>query len=151
MTSRAKADPQSCGPEPHGQRRPRLGLGKVMEQYQHRLERTQIEICVLLLILLFGGLLRGRFETRMSGAQLIERRLSFFQIERIEASGEPAVGQSKQIGCLNLLSLIASRHAHHWAQFSRLCQLPAQGRAWRGTIYYIHLGSRRFRDLPRRR
>ena len=54
--------------------------------------------------------LRGRFETRMSRAQLIEQRLSFFQIERIEATGEPAVGQSKQIGCLILLSLIASAY-----------------------------------------
>lgn len=68
--------------------------------------------------------LRGRFETRMSGAQLIEQRLSFFQIERIEASGEPAVDQSEQIACLILLTLVASRHAHHWAQFSRLCLLP---------------------------
>ena len=34
-----------------------LGLGLAMEQYRRRLERTQIKICVLLLVLLFGGLL----------------------------------------------------------------------------------------------
>ena len=73
--------------------------------------------------------LRGRFGTRMSGAQLIEQRLSFFQIERIEASGEPAVDQSERSRASSCLPwsrramLIIGRSSQDFA----CC--PAQGRA----------------------
>jgi hypothetical protein len=50
--------------------------------------------------------------------QLLQQRLSLFQIERVEAFGKPAVHRSKQIAILIPLALIAPepRHARRRAE-----------------------------------
>ena len=66
-----------------------------------------------------------RRDERSQVGQLVEQRLSLFQIERVEAFGEPAVDRSEQIAGLLPLALIAPepRHAHCRAQFPGLCLL----------------------------
>ena len=55
----------------------------------------------------------------ISNDQLLEQRLSLFQIARVEPFGEPAVDGSKQIASLIPLALIAPepRHARCGAEF----------------------------------
>ena len=45
----------------------------------------------------------------LSSGQLVEQRLRLFQIERVEAFGEPAVDRSEEIARLIPLALIATR------------------------------------------
>jgi hypothetical protein len=49
--------------------------------------------------------------------QIVEQGLSLFQIERVEAFGEPTVDRSEQITSLISLAVIAlePRHAHRGA------------------------------------
>ena len=47
----------------------------------------------------------GRFRNRLSGVQLVEQSLGVFQIERVEAFGEPAVDWSEQFASLLPLAL----------------------------------------------
>jgi tetratricopeptide (TPR) repeat protein len=61
-----------------------------------------------------------------SSSKLVKQRLGLFQIERVEALGEPAVDRSEQIVGLIPLALMAPepRHAHRRAQFPELRALP---------------------------
>src|SRR4029077_21024970 len=54
-----------------------------------------------------------------SGIQLIEQRLRFLQIERIEALGEPAVDRRDKITSLIPFALVTPqpRHAHRRTEF----------------------------------
>src|SRR5271156_2280337 len=62
--------------------------------------------------------------------QIVERLLSLFQIERVEAFGEPAVHRSEQVAGRIPLALIAPepRHTHRRAQFPRLGLLLSRDR-----------------------
>ena len=57
--------------------------------------------------------------------KFIEQLLGLFQIERVEALGEPAVDRSEKLAGLIPLALIAPepRHAHRSAQFPGFCLL----------------------------
>jgi hypothetical protein len=59
----------------------------------------------------------GQFRDCGSGIQLIEQRLRFLQIERVEAFGKPAEDRSEKLASLIPLTLIAPepRHAHRCA------------------------------------
>jgi hypothetical protein len=63
-----------------------------------------------------------------SSRQLLQQRLRLFQIERIEALGEPAVDRSEQLAGLIPLALIApeSGKAGSGAQFGVFCTLPSR-------------------------
>ena len=62
-------------------------------------------------------------ERPVSRLQLFEQRLGLFQIERIEAFGEPAVDWSEKIAGFIALALVAPepRHAHRRAWIGRPC------------------------------
>jgi hypothetical protein len=45
------------------------------------------------------------FQKSLSGAQLVQQRLSLFQIERIEAIGETAIDRGEQIAGVITLAL----------------------------------------------
>ena len=64
----------------------------------------------------------------MSGVLLIEQRLRFLQIERVEAFGEPAIDRSEKRAGRIPFALIAPqpRDANRRAQFPRLCLLLRQ-------------------------
>jgi hypothetical protein len=47
-----------------------------------------------------------------SGVQLVEQRLSLFQIERVEAFGEPAENRSEKLAGVIPLALIAPKPRH---------------------------------------
>ena len=68
--------------------------------------------------------------TKRSWCQLVQQRLSLFQIKRVEALGEPAVDRSEQIAGLIPLALIAlePRHAHCCAQLPGLGLLLTRAR-----------------------
>jgi hypothetical protein len=53
--------------------------------------------------------------------QFVEQRLGLFQIEHVEAFGEPVVDRSEKLASITPLSLIASesRYAHSGAEFPR--------------------------------
>ena len=59
--------------------------------------------------------------------QLVEQRLSLFQIERVEPFCEPAIDRSEEIASLIPLTLVAPepRHAHRRTEFPGLCLLRA--------------------------
>jgi hypothetical protein len=61
----------------------------------------------------------------LSGVQLVEQGLGLFQIERVEAFGEPAIDRSEKIAGVIPLGLIAPqpRHAHRRALSMRLISL----------------------------
>jgi hypothetical protein len=65
-------------------------------------------------------------ENQLSGGHLIEQRLGLFQIERVEALGEPAIDRSEKIVGLVPLPLIApqSSKARRRAQLPRFCLAP---------------------------
>jgi hypothetical protein len=80
---------------------------------------------------------------QLSCGQLIEQRLSLFQIERIEAFGEPAVDWREKITRLIPLALIAPepRHAYRCPEFKALRflllrngQSPAEGSLRRSLV-----------------
>jgi hypothetical protein len=54
------------------------------------------------------------FRNWLSGVQLIKQRLRLFQVERVEAFGEPAVDRREKIASFLPFALIAPepRHAH---------------------------------------
>ena len=58
------------------------------------------------------------FQNWLSGVQFIEQNLSLFQIERVEAFGEPAVDRSEKVAGLMRLPLATPelRHAHRRAK-----------------------------------
>jgi len=62
--------------------------------------------------------------------QLVEQRLSLFQIERVDAFGEPAVDRGEKIAGRIPLALIAPqpRHTHRRAQLPGLCLLLTRNR-----------------------
>jgi tetratricopeptide (TPR) repeat protein len=62
--------------------------------------------------------------------QLVEQRLSLFQIAHVETFSEPAVDRSEQVASLIPLALIAPepRHAHRGAQFLKFRALPTRNR-----------------------
>ena len=82
--------------------------------------------------------------------QLVEQRLRLFQIERVEAFGEPAVDRSEQFAGLLRLPLIAPepRHAHRGAQFPRFCLLLTCNRE-RPVEIFFGFRDVRFRRLQR--
>jgi hypothetical protein len=49
----------------------------------------------------------GMTTRRYSSGQLVEQHLRLFQIERVEAFGEPAVDRSEKLAGLLLLALVA--------------------------------------------
>ena len=67
----------------------------------------------------------------MSGVQVVEQGLGFFQVQRVEAFGKPAVDRSEQIAGLIPLALIALEPAKFvalqpLATFNRSRQRPWQ-------------------------
>jgi hypothetical protein len=68
---------------------------------------------------LFDGFFERPFRNSLSSVELIEQRLRLFQIERVEALGEPAVNWSEQFARLLYLTLVApeAREAHCGAEF----------------------------------
>jgi hypothetical protein len=64
-------------------------------------------------------------QNSLSVVRLVEQRLGFLQIERVEAFGEPVVDRRQKIAGLLSLAVIAPepRQAHRRAQLPRLCLL----------------------------
>src|SRR5271154_1483149 len=62
-----------------------------------------------------------RWQAIAKSRQLLEQRLGFFQVERIEAFGEPAIDRSEKIAAFLPLALIAPepREACGGSEFSR--------------------------------
>ena len=67
----------------------------------------------------------GGKTARLLLGKLTKQNLRVFQIERIEAFGEPAIDRSKKLASLIPFPLVAPepRHAHCCAEFPRLCLL----------------------------
>ena len=66
-----------------------------------------------------------------SRRQLVEQRLGLFQIERVEAFGEPALDRGEQIASLIPLALIAPRAFARFERIRRVaatCMLRHRGR-----------------------
>ena len=86
-----------------------------------------------------------------SGAQLVEKGLSFLQIDRVDALGEPAIDWSEKIAGLIPLALTAlkPRHADRRARLPGLCLLSVGNRQCTLEISFrfrrIRLRTRSFR------
>jgi len=83
-------------------------------------------------VYILGGLAytsKRPFRKSLSGAQFIEQCLGLFQVERVEAFGEPAVDRGKQFARLLHLALVAPEagEAHCGAQLQRFRSLLMSG------------------------
>ena len=80
----------------------------------------------------------------LSYSQLVEQGLGLFQIERVEAFGEPSVDRSEKIAGLIPLALIAPEagHAHRRAEFKywRLLVAGDHIRLRKGLFRRNHVG-----------
>jgi PDZ domain len=97
-----------------------------------------------------------RFRNSLSDVQLVEQSLGLFQIERVEAFGEPAIDRGEKIAGLLPLALIAPepRHAHRRAQYRRgvrlvrvticstvlICGFALPGQAQQGPVFCGWIG-----------